>query len=524
MALRLFLVLACTYLLFTSREPPWADAHVVYDTTQSLVERGELSITLNGPPQFFVYRHSRKYGVFPLGNVVAMVPSYLAYKALRATHLFPEVPLFALCSHLSPALLMAAAAVVLYRLAQQRGASPRLAALLSLGFGLSTICFCYARVPYSEALQTLFLLLLVGATLRAGARVTAAEMVRIGIYAGVLFNSKLVNALLLPLVPIYIVWQHVQAARSAPKHGGGAGARLRRVAAELAGPFAMALLAFAPFAALALWHNHQKTGSLWDTGYQIPNGVFSGDLLPGLYGFLFSTGKSVFLYSPPLALVPFALGAAWRRFRAETAFLLAMIAVGLLWNAKFRAWHGDYCWGPRHLVPFVPLAMLLLLPWLPEALAAGRIALRRRLLVLLFVLGFGVQLLGAAFYWDHYIRMLIAIKDQTGAAGWFQEQLGHAHYMPQFSPLRGHLWLLMHKLRRDPDLNHDAPWKLLVPQPVDLRPQFEALRFDWWGSEFAGNESLRRFPAALPLLLGMFGGGLLFGAVGLRRRLRWPQP
>ena len=213
-----------------------------------------------------------------------------------------------------------------------------------------------------------------------------------------------------------------------------------------------------------------------------------------------------------------ALGAAWRQKRAETLFLGSLILIGLLWNSKFRAWHGDYCWGPRYLVPFIPLAMLLLLPWLPEALRRGRTQLRRALLVALFGLGFGVQVLGATFYWDHYIRMLIAVKDQTGAGGWFQEQLGHGHYMPQFSPLRGHLWLLMHKLRKDPDLNRDAPWKLLVPQRFELGQQFQDLRYDWWLLDFKTPDA-QQHPWALPLIIGALGGGLLLGGSSLVGRL-----
>lgn len=515
MALRLFLVLACTFLLLTSREQPWADAHVVYDTAQALVERGEINITLDGPPQFFAHHGGKKYGVFPLGNVLAMVPSYLAYKALFQTNLFPERPLYALCSHLSPALLMAAAGVVFYRILKWRGAATRLAAILTLGFGLSTIGFSYARVPYSEALQTLSLLLLVGATLRAGERLSGEEMVRVGIYAGVFFNSKLVNALLLPLFPLYIGWRQHAALSNA-------GERLRTVFLRLIGPFALGLLAFIPFVGLALAHNQIKTGSIWNTGYKIPNGVFSGDLWAGLYSFLLSTGKSVFLYSPPLVLVPFALGTAWQKKRAETTLLLAILGVAFLWNAKFRHWHGDYCWGPRHLVPFVPVALLLLIPWLAEALGRGQIRLRRALLAALFVLGFGVQLLGAAFYWDHYIRILIAVKDQTGAPGWFQEQLGHGHYMPQFSPLRGHLWLLMHKLRGDPELSRDTPWKLLVPQPVDLHPQYAALRFDWWLLDFVAPQPVKK-PWALPLALAPLLTGLFIGAHGMKRRLAGPR-
>lgn len=503
MALRLFLLLLLGFLLLTSREPPWADAHVVYDTTQSLVERGALDVRLPGPPQFFALRDGRKYGVFPLGNVIAQVPSYLAFRALLPLRALPREPLYALTSHLSPAALMAAACVLLYKLCRRRGASQRLSLGLALGCGFSTLCLGYARVAYSEALQTAALLLLVERTLEAGDRLGPRVMAGLGLAAGALFSAKLVYALVLPLPAAYLLYEH----------------RRRRtpLAAQAAGA-AVALAAFVPFFALALWHNHLKTGSLLDTGYRIPGGVFSGDLLPGLYGFTLSTGKSVFLYSPPLCLTLYGLRASLSRFRAETLLLLSIIAAVMLFNAKFRHWHADYCWGPRHLVPVTPLCLLLTLPWLPEALA--RWPQRRRWLYALFGLGFAVQLLGAAFYWDHYIRILIAAKDQTGAPGWFHENLSHGHYIPQFSPLRGHLWLLDHKLRGDGDLGRDAPWALVAPGRLDLRPQWEALRYDWWALDWLPRGATQRAPLAGAALLLLFGGGALGAALSLRARLR----
>jgi hypothetical protein len=502
MAARLFLLLLAVFLLVTSREPPWADAHVVYDTTAALVSRGELHVHLPGPPQFFAVRNGRKYGVFPLGNVIAQVPSYLAFRLLRPIRALPVEPLFALTSHLSPALLMAASCLLLRRLCLRRGASPGWAVALALGCGLSTLCFGYARVAYSEALQTAALLLLVERTLVAGDRMGAGVMAGLGLAAGALFSAKLVYALLLPLPVLYLAHQHLRARRTPLP--------------SLLSGCAVALLVFLPFFALALWHNWLKTGSVLDTGYRIPVGVFSGDLLPGLYGFTLSTGKSMFLYSPPLVLGLLGLRTGLARRRAETVFLLSVIAAVMLFNAKFRHWHADYCWGPRHLVPVTPLCLLLALPWLPEA--AARRPRRRTWLYGLMGLGLAVQLLGAAFYWDHYIRILIAIKDQTGAQGWFQEQLGHGHYIPQFSPLRGHLWLLSHKLRRDPDLDHDAPWKLIVPERVDLRAHWEALRFDWWALDWLTGPT--RAPAAGAALLLLFGGGALAAGLSLRRRLR----
>ncbi|MGZ3441533.1 MAG: hypothetical protein ACXVDD_18565, partial [Polyangia bacterium] len=59
---RIFLFLFCAFMLLTSREPPWADAHVVYDTTENLVDNANLDVRLeSGPPWFYVHRDGKKY-------------------------------------------------------------------------------------------------------------------------------------------------------------------------------------------------------------------------------------------------------------------------------------------------------------------------------------------------------------------------------------------------------------------------------------------------------------------------------
>jgi hypothetical protein len=476
MTFRVFVFFALAFLACTSREPPWADAHVTYDTTQALVDRWDLDVhTEGGPPWLYAHRLGRKYGVFPLGNVVAMVPSYLAYKLLHGFELAPERVIFAFTSHLSPALLMAGVMALLFHLLRKRGATTRWALLGTFATGLCTFCLIYARATYSEALQAMLMLWLVERTLDQAEGVTMAGLGWLAMAAGLLINSKLVYVLLLPFVAIYVI------------------DRRRRVndLAPLWRALPLASLVFIEMTALALWHNHLKTGSVWDSGYQIKDGVFSGDLFAGLYGFLLSTGKSAFLYSPPLVLGLLGLRTALARRRAETLFLLALCVVTLLFNAKFRHWHADYCWGPRHLVAITPIVMLLAFPWLPEAIGRGRRWLRQSALGILLGLGLSVQLLGAAFYWDHYIRMLIAVKDQTGASGWFQENLSHGHYVPEFSPLRGHVWMLRHWWRDDPDLDRDAPWKTVLPLPADLSDGWRRLRLDWWALDWTDPQGKR---------------------------------
>jgi hypothetical protein len=500
-AWRLFVLLSLLFMLSTSREPPWADSHVVYDTTCALVDQHTLEVhPAGGRPWWYTLNDGRYYGVFPLGNVLAMVPSYLAYKALRPIAALPDRPLFAFLCHLSPSLLMAAACALFFLLCRRQGTSRRasIAATLALAFG--TLVFIYARSPYAEALQTAALVWLVERTLAQAERPTRSGMAWLALAAGTLVNAKLVYVLVLPAAAAYLVYER------------------RRELRAFARTLPLAAAVFIATMLVLLWHNRIKTGSPWQSGYHdMGAGIFGGDALTGLWGFTLSPGKSLFLYSPPLVLGILGLPEAWRRRPAATAMLLAVIAIVIAFSAKFTMWHGDYCWGPRYLTPITPLIFLFAFPWLPEALQRGRVRLRRISVGALVAAGLVVQLLGAAIYWDTFIRAITAVKDQTGAEGWFREHLSHAHFIPEFSPIRGHAWLLSHLVRRDPDLDHDAPWKKLVPGTVQLDHTWAELRLDWWPLEWMSASEKPTGATATVLILLLLG--VAWSAQGVIRHL-----
>jgi len=194
-----------------------------------------------------------------------------------------------------------------------------------------------------------------------------------------------------------------------------------------------------------------------------------------------------------------------------------MMAVVILADAKFRYWHADYCWGPRLLVPLLPAMLLPMATWLPAMLGRGRPRLRALGLGALLGAGLWVQALGCAFYWDHYIRIAIAVKDQTGASGWYGEDLHHCHFIPQFSPLVGHTWMLRHLLHDDPAILADAPWKRVAPGKVNLANEWSGVRLDWWLLDWTPVPAARPAMAAVLLLLASAGA---WAALGLRRKLR----
>ena len=268
--------------------------------------------------------------------------------------------------------------------------------------------FVYARAPYSEALQTL---VLSGWSSARSRRRRAPDDARasawLGVAAGVLVNSKLVYVLLLPSSPSIVIdrRRRGELARAVARAAAGA-ARVRRARRRR-----------------ALAQPHQDRHRSFDSGYQIPNGVFSGDLFAGAVRLLALAGKE---HVPLLA----AAGArrarrcrtAWRRRRARDAVP----------GRDHRRRHAV-----QRQVP--PLARRLLLGpapprrrsrrccccsrsrGCPRRSQRGRVAAASssRSALLARRSASCVQLLGASFYWDHYIRIAHRGEgsDRRAAAG-----------------------------------------------------------------------------------------------------------
>jgi hypothetical protein len=135
---------------------------------------------------------------------------------------------------------------------------------------------------------------------------------------------------------------------------------------------------------------------------------------------------------------------AWHRFATAPASGAAWGAaaawiVGLLIYARFQHWAGDGSYGPRYLVPLLPLALL------PVTFALERAsALRRRVAWALAVLGLVVQIGGAGIYFGAQMR----------EAGDYPYPLpldhprfmSDSHFNPRFSPVAGHWRMLARNL------------------------------------------------------------------------------
>lgn len=158
------------------------------------------------------------------------------------------------------------------------------------------------------------------------------------------------------------------------------------------------LLKFSLFPTLAIlglfYHNLVRSGDPLTFGYG--GQAFETPPWQGVVGLLFSPGKSVFLYAPPLLLSVLGWRRLHRRVPALAESLLIAAGIALLFYGSWWAWHGGWCWGPRFLVPLMPLWVLPMGEVIQQVWTGGHNKSRpyRVLAFGLLILAFSITFLG----------------------------------------------------------------------------------------------------------------------------------
>ena len=333
-----------------------------------------------------------------------------------------------------------------------------------------------------------------------------------------------------PAVAIYVTW-----AVMTPLESGR-----RSSQREITFLIAMALVPFVLVGILQLWHNDLRYGSIWTFGYREGRDGeygFATPLLVGLYGLLFSSGRSLLLYSP-LCLLAF-VGARdfFKRAPPETALLAGVSLPLLLVYAKWWSWHGGREWGTRFYLFLITVLMWLsITAWRCLDKISASTALRRVKLFslgLLFTLSVSIQLLGVLIHPLTYWLLLaneVKIMEQPvyRKGAWeIRDDMLLPHFVPEFSPLAGHAWLVWATWNRDKlddkALSLSAPWVSLNVQwaPQNVRAY---LGYDLWS--LSTSQSGQRQSASVAwqvLFTGAFVAAIVFCVIKLKL-LTAPSP
>jgi hypothetical protein len=156
--------------------------------------------------------------------------------------------------------------------------------------------------------------------------------------------------------------------------------------------------------------------------------TFRTPMATGLFGFLFSPGKSAFLFAPPIVLAIVGLRRLWNRDAGLAVVAAGLPLIYLLFFARYTQWEGGYCVGPRYLVPALVVLCLGLGPMFADA---GQ--WMRKLAVILFVAGVFVQVISISTSF---------LEDQ--ATGSYYD--GQWNYRMEYSSIVGQGRLLVHYL------------------------------------------------------------------------------
>ena len=498
-AAAIFVAVLSLNLLSSGREPVWGDARTMWEVAAQLVEEHTIAVSTRWPDDLPPGQDGKYYSIAPIGPSLMHLPgAYLAYKAHERVPIYDPL-VRPLAAHLGPSAVGALAAVLFFLLLGDLGIRPRTAALATAILVCATTTWVYARYPYSEILQLATFLGLFRQVLRTAEDPSRGNALGLGGWAGLALNAKYVFAVAIVGGLVVVAWA------------------LRRRLDDLWRVVAWAAVAGAPLLALALYYNWARWGAVTQSGYEpYLNAYFGGSVFDGAWGMLASPNKSAFLYSPPLILALIALPAAVRARPRLGLAMLAMVVPVFAIYCSYRSWSGDYAWGPRFFVWATPV-VLVPVAW---ALDAATTRLRQAIVVAVVALGLGVQLLGNALYWDHFIRISIDAKNQwlgqPNRNGSYIATRGRGHcdscfedtyqllWTPAFQPIRGHWWLIK-SLRRDDTARtaqRDAPWRGYTSLELNLSRSYPRARLDWWGMLWLDDAPWTR-PLGHDVLLGL---------------------
>jgi hypothetical protein len=329
------LLLAGAVLALTADERVFGlmtDGRVMLRTAVSIATLGEIGIARGGATE--VARPAgdavSRYGMGP--SLVLVVPALLAPGFERAFGTGASQTLFA--GHQILFVLLAALAAGL--LARAWGASSRAAAGAALATALASPLWAYVALDFSEPLQAA----LCGGALAAAAwsasgAGSARRRIALATLAGFLAGfALLTKSLLVVLFPAVVATLALSAA----------GGRVRRLTAACAG--------FVPPAAAWLAFEIVRFGRPF-ASYEGER--FNHSVPDGLRRLLVGPNKGLVFYFPLVLLAVWGAFALLKARRAEAVPAFAFAGAILLAASAWWAWDGTFGWGPRLLLPAVPL-------------------------------------------------------------------------------------------------------------------------------------------------------------------------
>lgn len=379
-SLGLFLLVISVYLLSNPGRIDSVDGQVRFSVSESLLHLGRPYLRDRSLWSFagLKGRGHHFYASYGFAPSVAAIPLVAIAEHTKNPRGETSRFLFALTGGFFGAFL----APLLFWFYLELGVPWRPAVFWTLVSAFGTMVWPASTTVLDQIQHTVLVLAAVYVGYLSGKRNSPLLAASAGLLAGMLVNYKLAYGVLLPFLGLAVLW---------PAEGNDdRRSNLHRYLIYIA----------ATGVGIALWMDY----SIWRFGTPLPTWLLAGrpdypstfgNPAMGAVALLFSPGKSIFLYSPTLILALLGLKNFGKQAPTLSRAVLATSAALFLLISSLSFFHGDWCWGPRYLVPILPL-LALYFPFVSWRRAS------RRLAGVLIGLGLIVQLLGLSIVHERF--------------------------------------------------------------------------------------------------------------------------
>jgi len=369
----LFCAAFAFFSIFTPLGQAVSDTACSVETAKSIVYRKSLSIDKNWVLRYAKPgRNNRYYSKYGIGYAVSFVPEIciaaLMSKVMPSHKEYIERSILSFTNTLYASCI----AVLFFILFVKLGYSPKLSLAAVFAICSSSILLPYSKIIQSETLTTLLLLLFL---------IIVADAQKIGPLLGALLGCilaalylvKISNVIFTVIIGFYVFYN------------------LKKRKCEQGAGVLFLCISLLPLAGL-LYLNWYRFGSVFNFGYGAEQKQFSTPIMTGLFGFLFSPSKSLFIFSPLIITGFLGVKSFIVKHRLMAVTILALAIIDVVFYARWHDWPGGWAWGPRLIVPVIIIMHVFCIEFFARMKAK---VWAKTVFAVLFVIAVEVQFLGS---------------------------------------------------------------------------------------------------------------------------------
>ncbi|KAB0670477.1 hypothetical protein F6V30_10050 [Oryzomonas sagensis] len=408
----------------------------------------------------------RDYSWFGIGSVLLGIPFYLLGKLL---HIEPAtlIPLVNVTISASTNCLM-------YVFTSSIGYSKRISLTISFIYGFTTMACYYAKDPGDQSIETLFILFSVYCMHKHTITQKTSYIIYSAFSIGMAVITRINAVIAIPAVLTLLLLEYIFSEFYQDK--------LKQIVTCIC----LFCICLTPFAALNMWYNYYRFGSVFETGYGIMAtkwglNIFAGtNTIIGLTGLLFSPGKGFFFYSPPTLFFFISVYCFFKlNFKIALCFVTLIISYFAFYS-KYLFWHGDWAWGPRFLLATIPYFIIPIASILSNP--SGKL---KTFIVAGVILGAAIQITAISispYRYFNYLKLNENIKfdiAQGDGVQPIQEPPTETYFNWRRSPILYHVKFVYDSAKKLSNYNYVEKTYLANNNDVLSQPYMNIFDFKW---------------------------------------------